>query len=272
MYPEAARLFRSASKIKGDFHEAWFYLSQTELALKNAEEAIQAGSRAVELRPNFADYRNNLGEAYLASKLCRDAVREFNEAIKGNVYYADAYFNLGVTYVLNAINKEDYEMADDYAPRTRDLLNKASLIYPFYKTSDFNAALTALANDDPASAHSMLTRVREDIKEKHRLEKASYIHRFLMSTDWINKENIDDRISILEREIDKNPGYVDLYYDMAICQLHRAKFGWEEAIDSFMKALNINPELKKAQRALDLARDQFLKIADSIVDITSRKS
>ncbi len=110
MNQEARQLFQAAVKIKHDYHEAYYYLSQVELASGNLDAAVKSGSKAIELRPLFADYRNALGEAFLAGGSCKRAVLEFEEAVKKNIYYADAYFNLALAYILNAVTKEDFEM------------------------------------------------------------------------------------------------------------------------------------------------------------------
>nr|MBN2278037.1 tetratricopeptide repeat protein [candidate division Zixibacteria bacterium] len=272
MYSEARHLFQTALELKHDYHECFFFLSRTELALGHAEEAVKAGSRAVELRQNYADYRNALGEALLESSSCKRAVIEFEEAIRKNVYYADAYFNLAMTYIQNAVKKEDYHLVSDLKTKCMDMLKKAVLIYPAYESSDFDRATAALKAGDLKGAYNLLMTVRESKKEKQRLEQAVYFHRFLIYTDWLSENHIADRIAYLEREINKNPDYVDLYYELAVCHLHQARFQWQKGINNFQKALAINPDLKKANRAYEMARDHSLKLNDAITGISDKNT
>jgi tetratricopeptide (TPR) repeat protein len=268
MYPEAERLLRTAAKLKNDFHEAYYFLSMTSLALNRTEVAVNAGSRAVELRPEFADYRNNLGEVYLAYGSCKRAAIEFREAIKKNVYYADAYFNLGLAYIFNAVKKEDFDMYRDLTDRCLDLFKKAVLISPDYQTGIYDEAVSWLKSGDIKRALSLFRTVREDKKERVRLQTAGYFNRFLIYTDWASEKNIRDRIDFLKNEINKNPHYVDLYYDLALCHLYRAKFSWQKGIEYFKKALEMNRNLRKGQRAVELAEDHFLRMSDTIFDIS----
>jgi tetratricopeptide (TPR) repeat protein len=272
MYSHARELFLAALKQKPDYHEASFFLSQAELAAGHIDAAIKAGLRAAELRSQFADYRNVLGEAYLAAGSCKRAAIEFEEAIKLNIYYADAYFNLALAYILNAINKEDFEMYPDLANRTLDVLKKAILINPSYKTATYDEAIAAFTAGQQKRAFALLKGVRDEKKELYRQEKASHFNRFLLYTDWISYNSIAERISRLEREIEKNPGYVDLYNELAICHLHQAKFGWKKGIDYFRKTLEINPDLAKARRSLEIAEEHFLRLSDALFDITEKCS
>jgi tetratricopeptide (TPR) repeat protein len=272
MYPEARDLFRCAIKLKHEYHEAHFYLSQTELALSNVDDAVKAAGKAVELKPDYADYRNNLGEAYLESGSCKRAVIEFEEAVKKNVYYADAYFNLALGYIYNAVTKEDFGMYADLTAKCMDLLEKAVLINPDYQSSAYHEAFSALSSGDLKRAYKLFRNVRSDKKERQRQEKAAYFHRFLIYTDWLSEHNIADRIALLERRLNKNPDYVDLYHELGTCYLHQAKFGWQKGIEYFKKALSINSKLKKAQRALDLSEEHYLKLTDAISDISQRES
>ncbi len=270
MYPEARQLFQSAVKIRHDYHEAYYFLSQTELMSNHIDAAVKAGLKAVEIRPQFADYRNILGEAFMAAGSCRRAVIEFEDAIKLNIYYADAYFNLALAYTLNAVTKEDFNLYTDLTTKTMDLLNKAVLINPDYKTSTFDEAVAALTNGELKRAFALFKGVRDEKKEKQRQGKAAHFHRFLMYTEWLSQSNIDDRIKQLQNEIDRNPSYVDLYYELGACYLHQAKFAWQKSIEQFKKALEINPSLAKAKRSLELSEESYLKLTDAIFDITEK--
>ncbi len=271
MYDHALRLFSAAVKIKPDYHEALMFLAQTYFSLNRISEAIPAAEKAVEHRPQYADYRNVLGESYMAANSCKRAVIEFEEAIKGNVYYADAYFNLATAYVLNAVNREDFELTKNLTDKCIDLYKKAALIYPDYQGKIFNEAIQSLKGENYKRAYELFIQVREIKKERKRKEKAAYYQRFFIYTDWVSEESIQERIRFLNSEIDKNPDYVDLYYDLAVCHLQKARFEWQKGIAGLSKALEINQKFGKASRALDIAKEHQLRTSDAISDIIDRE-
>jgi tetratricopeptide (TPR) repeat protein len=268
LYFEAQQLLRTAVKLKDDYHEAFSYLAQTNMALEHYQDAIDAGDRAVQLKPDYADYRNILGEAFLAAQSCKRAVVEFEKAVNANVYYADAYFNLALAYILNAVVKEDFELSSEMTSKCLDFIKKAVLIYPDYETLVYKDAVSALTSGDLRKAYNLFISIREDRKDKIRQQKAIHFNRFLMYTDWLSEDSVKARIKAIEEELNKNPNYVDLYYDLAVCHLQHARFSWQKGVGNFQKALEINPNLKKAEKALESAKKHYLELSDAVSSIT----
>ena len=66
--------------------------------LRNHEMAIKIYSRAVDLRPDYPDLRNNLGNAFRFIARHAEAAEQFEKAVELNPRYARARFNLGKTY------------------------------------------------------------------------------------------------------------------------------------------------------------------------------
>jgi tetratricopeptide (TPR) repeat protein len=270
MYREARQLFESALRLKTDFHEADYFLSQTELALNNIEAAVKAGKKALALRPEFADYRNNLGEVYLGAGMCEQAEAEFKNAIEKNVYYADAYYNLALAYMSGVLKRDQAQSRPELKSKCLDLFRKAVLISPDYQTATYEEAILALNQEDLKRAYLLLLSVREDKRERQRSEKSSHFNRFLIYSDWISERNMSERIAYLEEEIQRNPDYVDLYYELGLCHLHQSKLLWRKGMDYFKKALNINSDFGKAKGALDQAEEFYAGLADAVYDITEK--
>lgn len=66
--------------------------------VRNHEMAIRIYSMAVDLKPNYPDLRNNLGNAYRFTGKYEEAAEQFIKAIELNPRYARAMFNLGKAY------------------------------------------------------------------------------------------------------------------------------------------------------------------------------
>ena len=245
LYIEARKLFQSAVRMDPQYHQAFNYLGITELAIGDVESAVEAALSAVEKRPGYADYRNNLGDAYLEGGLYQKALIEFEEAIRINLYYAEAYYNLGLTLLKNAITGENQELLANTLTRSVDCFNKASVIGSDYGTETFIAGLEAIKNNDFKTAYDLLYSERERRKDSQRREFAVFYMKFVMYPEWSNERTTNERIEYLRSEIQKNPSYVDLYSMLAHCYFEAAKASWNHGIQQYQRALEMNPSLSK---------------------------
>ena len=69
------------------------------IALGNYRQAIEDYSRAIEIKPGYADAYNNRGIAYNSLGNYRQAIEDYNRAIEIKPDFADAYYNRGVVYL-----------------------------------------------------------------------------------------------------------------------------------------------------------------------------
>ena len=265
---EAGSLLSSVLELKPDHHQAANILGMTRLFQGRYDEAVKALARAVELRPGFADYHNNYGEALLEAGFCRRAVEEFETARKVNLYYADAHFNLAIAYIANAIKREDFELYANLLDKTTDFLNRAVAVAGDLKTAQFAEACAVLKQGDLQRALNLFKAVREQRREVLRQEFSGLYLRFLLYMEGGGEKPLLDRISYLREELKKNPTYVDLHHELALCYLHQAAACWRQGIEQLQETKAVNPRLKKADDGLKLA-EKFLSELETVVsDIT----
>lgn len=267
IFEEAGSLFGSVIQLKSDHHQSLNYLGLTLLAQGKFDEAVKALAKAVEMRPNFADYHNNFGEALLEAGFCRRAVEELESALKHNIYYSDAYFNLGIAYIVNAVKREDFDLYSNLLDKTTDLFNRAVLISPEFKNAQFDQAFEILRQGDLPRAYTLFKAVRDSKRERNRQEFSSFYLRFLLHADRPSEKAIADRIKYLQKEIEKNPTYVDLHHELALCYLQQAQYSWQKGISQFRKTIEINPRLVKAKNGLDKAAEFESSINHVVSDI-----
>jgi tetratricopeptide (TPR) repeat protein len=253
IYDEAVTLFQAILETKPDHHQAANYMGLTLMARGRCDESVKVLARAVELRPNFADYHNNFGEALLEAGFCRRAVEELEAALKQNIYYGDAYFNLGIACIANAIKRENFDKHSDLLDKTTDLFNRAALIMPEYKTHQFEAAFEALRHGDLPRAYTFFKAVRDSKRERNRQEFSSFYLKFMLHADRPSENAIADRIQYLQEEINKNPTYVDLHQELALCYFQQSQFSWQKGIEQLRKTAQINPRLVTAKHGLEIA-------------------
>ncbi|MFH1687182.1 MAG: hypothetical protein ABIE70_06620 [bacterium] len=250
-YLEAQELMRTAIAVDGAGHRALHYLSQVESALERPAAAVQAAEQAVQLRPRFADYRNNLGVALAGAGRYRHAIGEFTEAIQINLYYAEAYFNLGLALVHNALTRDDPSLFEGVLSRSEEQFNRALMINSDYDTPLFHRGIQSLRETDLPGAYACFSRLREERWERHRREYASFYMQSILYPDWSNEDALDDRISFLQKEIERNPTYVDLVAQLGHCHLHRARLAWSCGLEQYRSALQTNASLKELRDILD---------------------
>ncbi|UCG61995.1 MAG: tetratricopeptide repeat protein [Candidatus Zixiibacteriota bacterium] len=269
-YAEARTLLNTAVGINPDYHEAYNVLGQAELSLGHPKEAVAAAQTAVNKRPEYADYRNNLGEALLASRALKLAAKEFDKAIEINLYYSDAYFNYGLAMILEALKEDSGPVKPNLVSKAQEYFTKAVLTYPDYKTAGYARGLESLQSGDLRPAFSTLAKVREEKKFQHGRRYSQYHMRFALYPQWVTEKALVDRISFLQEEIAKNPGYVDLHIELSRCYLEQAQVIWRKAIDSYRKTLDINPSLGELAANVDRAEDAYEVIVQTIQKVSER--
>ena len=269
-FTEARELFYHTTLARKEHHQGLNYLGMTELMLGNKTEAIEAARRAVELRPRFADYRNNLGEALLADRQCEEAIAQFEEAVSINMYYSDAYFNLALAHMTDAHLHADPAGWPQRHTRILDLVRKAALIYERYRGREYDAGMEALQRGDVREAMNIFKSIRETRRNGSRQEFASFHMKFLTLGDWVSEKAIADRISFLRGEINKNPTYVDLHAELAQCYLEQSKMAWQNGIDQYAKAIEINRGLKRVSQSKQAAEDVYERMTSAMSQITEK--
>ncbi len=262
-YIEARDLFVTTLRASADHHQAVYHLGQAELALGQIEAAIESASRAVNMRPMYADYRNFLGEALLANNSTKRAIIELEQAIGINLYYADAYFNLALANLQQALLFPDPARFGQVVAKVDDYLHKAALINPRLQAGTYADGVSAMKSDRLQEAIRLLTQVREKKKEAHRQEFASFYMKFVLFPEMINERAVADRIDFLRGEIARNPNYVDLLVELAQCYVEQAKISLQRGMEQYQKASDMNPSLGRIRIAAEQTSEMYASLCQT---------
>ncbi len=119
----------------------WFERGYAAGISGNANDAVDAYSKAIEVNPQYVEAYNNRGNIYASLGNHNQAIKDFNKTIELDPQYAYAYSNRGAAYKILG----DFKQAiDDH--------NKAIELNPQNATSYYNRGLTyvSLGNYDQA--------------------------------------------------------------------------------------------------------------------------
>lgn len=270
-YREAAELFAAVINLMPDHHQARNYLAMTQLCLGQLAEARESAESAVDARPGYADYRNNLGEIYLASENAEAAAEQFERAIEINMYYSDAYFNLALANGLKAKKSDDHQLRTQAIGRMVEGLNKAAMIDSELRDmADFKNGFQHLQTGDFGRAMNSFLSVRESRREARRLQFSTYYMRFLLHPGWVTERAVVERIEFLEDAIRKNPSYVDLQAELGYCYLEHSRLVWDKGVRQLRKTAEMNPSLTNIRKALDRAETAQTALKQTVGDITKK--
>jgi cytochrome c-type biogenesis protein CcmH/NrfG len=92
---EAITQYQEALEIRPDFAEAHNNLGNALLQKGNVGEAITQYQNALQINPDYVDALNNLGSALRQKGRVDEAIRHYQEALKIKPDFAGAHYNLG---------------------------------------------------------------------------------------------------------------------------------------------------------------------------------
>ncbi len=258
MFKEATQEIANILRIYPSLSKAYFYMGQIRMEIKEFDQAVKCFAKAIEIDPNFADYHFWLGRACLQLQECRNAINEFIQAIKINSYYSEAYYHLGLAYIKNALIREDYALAKETRERTQTCLEKAVQIHPNFKNEHFVRGETCLEQGNLEEAYDCFLKALGAgiLSMQHDFILDFYV-RYLGADGKLSLKEISAYIERLRVHIKKFTHYADLYHELGIAYVILSRSINDNAIESFQKALSINPNYFEAQEMLKrIQKDQ----------------
>jgi len=108
-FRDALREFTRAVQLRPDYAEARMALGIAQLAGGNYQQALQNFQAAARLAPTLVAVHLNLGDAYRATKQWKQAKASFDKALQMESRLPQAHFNLGLMYMTAG---EDYPGLD----------------------------------------------------------------------------------------------------------------------------------------------------------------
>jgi len=94
---EAIQAYTKAISLKPDYADAYFNMANALKDLVKLDEAIEAYTKAISLKPDYAEAYNNMGIALKEQGKLEKAIEAYKKALSIKPDYAEAYNNMGGT-------------------------------------------------------------------------------------------------------------------------------------------------------------------------------
>lgn len=214
--------------------EAHVALSRERMNDGNVEEALAEMEKAVELKPNFADLRFNLGNLYLDSGRFEDAAQNFERAVEIN----PKYFKAGISLARTQFICGDADLAVETLEASKQNCPN------FYRDNVIHVAQMIRINE---SGDAVKKAFHEILEEKPNAAKISRE----IAVEAIQNGNYVEATKELKKAIALKPDYPDLHNFLGIAYGNQGMV--DDSIEEFEVALKINPYYLKARLNLALA-------------------
>ncbi|MCD6294472.1 MAG: tetratricopeptide repeat protein [Deltaproteobacteria bacterium] len=190
--------------------------------------AIREYSKALEIKPDFADANNNLGNALIRQGQLEEAIQCFSKALQKKPRLVGALNNMGVALA----QKGDLDDAIRY-------FKKALGVNPLY----------AGAHNSLGNALAQKGRVEEAMLEWTKAAEINPAYanpHYNMGVVFEQKGDMREAERCFSEAVRLNPHYAQAYSKLGFISVRQGDY--KSAMRLFSKALEINPRLADAQR------------------------
>jgi tetratricopeptide (TPR) repeat protein len=253
-YEEAIEAFSKALEVRPDHADAFNNRGAVWYYKKDYAKAIEDYTRAIEFRPESADFYNNRGAAWLHRKDWDRAQRDFEQAIQMDPRFVEAYRNLGIVLYI----KLDYEGAiREYTralavqPDSAEILNNRGAA--FYQQGHYFKAL-----QDYTGAVELAPGFAEAYKNR--------------GIVWFRMGYLAKAIEDYGRALKADPAFADAYKNRGIAWYHTGKYN--DALNDYIEALRLEPASVEANNQLawmlSVCPDPKYRNASKALDLAKR--
>ncbi|MBD2040669.1 serine/threonine-protein kinase [Microcoleus sp. FACHB-672] len=225
-YEEALESYTKAIKIKPDYAEAWKDKANALSSLKQQKEALEAYEKAIQIKPDYLEAW--LGRSYVLDNLKRyeEAIASLDEALKIQPTYSEAWNGRGEVLLK--------------VPRYEEAITsyeKAIEIRPDYYEAWYNRGW-ALHNlqryEDAVASYDKAVEFKSDYyKAWHN-----------RGNSFLKLNRYKDAVESYDKAVRLKPDYFQAWYSKgnALSNLKR----YQDAIESYQKAVQLKPDSYEA--------------------------
>ncbi|KAJ5070717.1 cell division cycle protein 27 [Anaeramoeba ignava] len=205
--------------------ETWCAIGNCFSLQKEHETAIKFFQRAVQLNPYFAYAYTLSGHEYITRENFEKALSFFRRALSVDHRHWNAWYGLGSVYM----HQEKFELALYHFKRALDISDNSSILHCYY-------AMALYANQKvPEALNSLKIAIKKNPNNAVALFKKANI-----LFDLYDNKGAEKILLNLRENVPKESGV-----HLLLGRVYKREKRWEEAIDSFSVALDLDPKTNK---------------------------
>lgn len=240
----AVDLITKAVTVRPDYAEAHNNLGNAFQDLGRQDEAVASYRKAIALKPAYANAHNNLGTAFRYLGRLDDALENYRKALAINPNFAEAHSNLGLTL-------QDLGRLEDAVVSHQ----KALSLNPNYAElhNNLGIALSALGRlEDAMASYREALNYKPDNAEAH----------YNLGKVLKDLGKLDEALASYEKALVITPEFAEAHYNLGTLLQDRGKL--DEALASYQKALTINPYYTDAHNNLGNVLKSLGKLEEAL--------
>lgn len=232
-------------------------LAQIYLELQDFSRAETHLLPALDKYAKYADLRLLLAETLAGLERYSAAVEQIQQALAINPYYAEAHFRLGLVLIQNKVSRREFELTTDYPARAVQSLERAAQLNPDYLSPQFQQSLESLRQGNSEEALKSLLKAGQRERDRYRNHLHEYYLKYIAQNGALDEKSLSRQIKSLQRLVEQNPAYADLHFQLGTIYMLLCRYITQKAVLEYGKALQLNPNYKKAQRNMKLCENDL---------------
>ena len=242
---EAVEAYSKALTIKPNHAEAYNNMGTALQNQGKLEEAIEAYNKALTIKPDYAEAYNNMGTALQNQGKLEEAIEAYNKALTLKPDNAEAFYNMGIA--LKELGKLE-EAIEAY--------NKALELKPDNAGAFYNMGI---ALKDQGKLEEAIEAYNKALTLKP--DNAEAFYNMGIALKELGK--LEEAIVACNKVLALKPDNAEAFYNMGIALKELGKL--EEAKEAYNKALTLKPDYAEAYNNMGTVLQEQGKLEEAIV-------
>jgi predicted O-linked N-acetylglucosamine transferase (SPINDLY family) len=230
---DAESAYRQILKVEPQHADAWHLLGVIRSQTGDHARAVEFISRALEMKPDWAEANYNLGNAWRGQLKSDESIACYRLALELKPDYAEAHVNLG-----NALKDQgDLEGAEVCYRRALELMPDLAVVH-----SNLGNVLQEQGKPDAAvECYRRALALQPDFAEAHNN----------LGQALQNQGNVDEAVASCRKALELNPQFTAALVNLGNALLDQCKL--DEAVACYHRALELQPGLAAGHNNLGKA-------------------